>query len=123
MGPVQGTRTQLTQGAADAETGTAMDIAIRNRQADVNVTTCSLLLPNLAPKGVHAKEIEVVKAQAAGNLRDAESGKGANEPALLPVRDSQSGQGVVLRQSVHVDPQPRGGCQAIGVNYDLSSSS
>ena len=118
MGRVQGERTQLTQRAAHPETGTAMAAAITNRQDDVNATTCSLLLPKQLPTLVHAKEIEVVKAQASGNLRDAESGKGANEPALLPVRDSQSGQGVVLRQSVHVDPQPRGGCQAMIVMHE-----
>ena len=95
-----------------------MAAAISNRQADVNVTTCSLLRPNQPPITVHAKEIEIVKAQAAGNLRDAESGKGANEPALPPLRDSQSGRGMVLRQSVHVEPQPRGGCQAMIVMHE-----
>jgi hypothetical protein len=90
---------------------TAMAAAISNRQDAVNKTACSLLRPNLAPTNVHTKELEIVNAQATDNRRDAESGKGANETAVLPLRASKSDQGVVLRQSVHVDPMPDGGCQ------------
>ena len=111
MGPVQGGRTQLTHGAANPEMRTAMAAAITNRQDAVNETACRLLRPKQTPITVHAKEIEIVHARAAGKLLDAESGKGANEAAPLPLRVSKSGPGVVLRQSVHVDPMPQGGCQ------------
>ena len=111
MGPVQGGRTQLTHGAANPEMRTAMAAAITNRQDAVNETACRLLRPKQTPITVHAKEIEIVHARAAGKLLDAESGKGANEAAPLPLRVSKSGPGVVLRQSVHVDPMPPDGCQ------------
>ena len=111
MGPVQGGRTQLTHAAANLEMRTAMAAAISNRKDAVNKTACSLLRPNQAPTDVHTKELEIVNAQATDNRRDAESGKGANETALLPLRDSKSDPGVVRRQSVHVEPMPQGGCQ------------
>jgi hypothetical protein len=110
-GPVQGGRTQLPHAAANPEMRTAMAAAISNRQDAVNKTACSLLRPNQPPTLVHAKELEIVNAQATDYRRDAESGKGANETALLPLRESKSDLGVVRRQSVHVDPMPAGGCQ------------
>ena len=71
MGPVQGGRTQLTHGAATSEMRTAMAAAITNRQDAVNETACSLLRPKQTPITVHAKEIEIENARAAGKLLDA----------------------------------------------------